>query len=310
MTYPKVTVIGSINGDISFAVDQFPRPNETILAKDSALCMGGKGLNQAIAAACAGAKTAMIGCVGTDSIGDKALGYAKDNGLDLAGIKRVAHTSTGTAGILVNTDRENMIVVSPGANACLSVDDIHAHASLITGADMVVTQLEVPPDTVRAALDMAAKAGVRTVFNPAPATPAAANLIACADIITPNESETQTITGIYPQDEASALEAARALCARGAKDVLITMGEAGYYVFSQGKGEYVKAFAVKAIDPTGAGDVFNGVLAKVLADQGSLRMAARHASAAAALSVQCAGAEGAAPNWPQIQDFLAQNAPV
>ncbi|MDQ7019938.1 MAG: ribokinase [Robiginitomaculum sp.] len=310
MKHPKVTVIGSINGDISFAVDQFPRPNETILATGSALCMGGKGLNQAIAAARAGATTTMIGCVGTDSIGDRALGYAKDNGLDLTGIKRVSHTSTGTAGILVNTDGENMIVVSPGANACLTADDLHRHKGLITGAEIVITQLEVPPGTVRAALDMATKAGVRTVFNPAPATPEAADLIAYADIITPNESETQTITGIYPHDEASASEAAKALCARGAKDVLITMGEAGYYVFSQGEGEYVKAFAVKAIDPTGAGDVFNGVLAKVLASHASLGEAARHASAAAALSVQCPGAEGAAPDWLQIQDFLTQNAPV
>ena len=310
MKHPKTTVIGSINGDISFAVDQFPRINETILANHSTLCMGGKGLNQAIAAARAGAITTMIGCVGMDSIGDKAIAYAKDNGLDLAGIKRVSHTSTGTAGILVNTDRENMIVVSPGANACLTPDDLHTHADLITGADMVIVQLEVPPDTVRAVLDIAAKAGVRTLFNPAPATPAAADLIACADIITPNESETQTITGIYPHDEASAHEAANALCARGAKDVLITMGEAGYYVFSKGEGQYFTAFVVNAVDPTGAGDVFNGVLARLLASHATLYEAARHASAAAALSVQCPGAEGAAPDWLQIQDFLTQNTPL
>ncbi|PHS28344.1 MAG: ribokinase [Robiginitomaculum sp.] len=310
MKHPKVTVIGSINGDISFAVDKFPMANETILAKGSALCMGGKGLNQAIAAARAGAQTTMIGCVGTDSIGDKAIAYAKDNGLDLAGLKRVSHTMTGTAGILVNNAGENMIVVSTGANACLTTDDLHTHADLITGADIVITQLEIPADTVRAALNIAAKARVRTLFNPAPATPEAADLIAYADIISPNESETHIITGIYPHDETSASQAARALCALGAKDVLITMGEAGYYVFSQGQSEYFTAFKVNAVDPTGAGDVFNGVLAKVLAGHGSLSDAARFASAAAALSVLRAGAEGAAPDWSQIQDFLTQNATV
>ncbi len=309
MTHPKVTVIGSINCDISFTVQNFPASNETILAQGSCLSMGGKGLNQAVAAACTGAQTAMIGCVGDDTFGHKSMTYARDNALNTSGLKTSFENPTGTAGILVNQSSDNMIVVAPGANADLTPEDIHAHKALITDADIVVAQMEVPGNAVRAAFDLARKAQVAILFNPAPATPEANALVPYADIITPNESETQTLTGIYPKDEDSAHRAAQALCTMGAKTALITMGATGCYLYTKGHGTLIPAFPVRAIDPTGAGDVFNGVLARCLASGDDLPMAARAASAAGALSVMQAGAEGAAPTWAQIQSFLRQMKP-
>ncbi len=304
----KIVIIGSINGDISFFVKDFPAPNETILAKNSLLTTGGKGLNQAVAAARAGAQTVMIGCVGDDLFGQKAVDYLKQNHIAINTLKTVPNTPTGSAGILVSDAGDNMIAVSPGANADLLPADIIARKTEIEAANMLVVQMEIPPDTVKCALQIAANAGVPTLFNPAPATAQSQALIAFADIVSPNESETETITGIYPRDGASALAAAKQLCALGAKSVVITMGEAGYFTYAQddNNGELCQAFAVGAIDPTGAGDVFNGVLARALAGGIALPEAARTASAAAALSVTKAGAEGAAPDWSQIRDFLRQ----
>ncbi|PHS24152.1 MAG: ribokinase [Robiginitomaculum sp.] len=308
MKRAKVTIVGSINCDLSFAVADFPKPHETILANSSSLSLGGKGLNQAIAAACAGADTAMIGSVGNDTFGDKAKAYARGHGVNLAGLKTVSDTPTGTAGILVTRAGENMIIVSPGANACLLADDVLANRALIETTDIVLAQLECPAKAVRTALDLARAGNVYSILNPAPATPEAQGLIACADLITPNECESEAITGIFPQDAPSAEQAAQALCALGAKDVLITMGAMGYYLFSNGQGCLHSAFDITAIDPTGAGDVFNGVLARLLGAGRTLEEAARYASAAGAMSVRHTGAERAAPELADIEAFLAQNA--
>ena len=308
MKHAKVTIVGSINCDLSFAVANFPKPHETILASDSTLSLGGKGLNQAIAAACAGAETTMIGAVGNDTFGDKAKAYACEHGVNISGLKTVSDTPTGTAGILVTRTGENMIIVSPGANAALLSDDVLANRALIETADILLAQLECPAKTVRTAFDLARSANVYGILNPAPATPEARDLIACADLITPNESECEAITGIFPKDAPSAEQATKALCALGAKDVLITMGAMGYYLFSNGQGRLYPAFDSVAIDPTGAGDVFNGVLARLLGAGHTLDEAARYASAAGAMSVRHKGAEGAAPNLADIEAFLAQNA--
>jgi ribokinase len=309
MDQTSIIVVGSINCDISFQVKDFPSINETVLSHDSLLCTGGKGLNQAISAASAGIHTAMIGCIGKDEFGDKAIQYAWDNNLDVSGLKRDAHVPTGTAAIFVNDAGQNMIAVSPGANACLAPADIEAAYAQIQRASLLVVQMEIPADTVRTALQLAAKAGVRSLLNPAPATAETRALIQFCDIISPNEREAQTLTGIYPKDSATAKRAAMRLCELGAKEVVITLGGAGYYIFTQGEGKLFPAFSVTAKDTTGAGDVFNGVMACRLARGDSLHQAAYIASAAGALSVQKPGAEGAAPSEPELQQFLDQNAP-
>ncbi len=303
---PKVIVVGSINCDLSFFMQGFPARNETILARHSLLTTGGKGLNQAVTAARAGADTHIIGCVGEDSFGQTAKTYARQQDVDISAVNSVADAPTGRAGIFVTEAGENMIAVSPGANAKLTPDDIIANADLIKTADIVMAQLEVPAEVVCTAFEIAGKAGVKTLLNPAPATPEAKNLIKLADIISPNETETEIITGIFPHDTDTARAAALCLCHLGARHVVITMGARGYYVFTNGSGTLFAAFVVKAIDPTGAGDVFNGVLARALATGHSLEDAANIASAAGAICVTRQGAQGAAPNWREIQHFLDQ----
>jgi len=301
---PAVTVVGSINCDLSFFVRALPRRHETVQASDFGLGTGGKGLNQAVAAQSAGARTAMIGCIGDDLFGDAARRFAARCGLALGGLKTVSGTPTGTAAIIVNEAGENMIVVSPGANAQLVEADINAHSALIENAAILVTQLEVPVQTVSAALRMAKLAGVRTLLNPAPALPEAKALLPLADIVTPNETEAQSLTGILPGDASSAGAAAQALCGLGAGAVVITMGAQGHYVYEDGQGALFPASPVKAVDATGAGDVFTGVLARMLADGSALTDAAHTAAAAAALSVTSPGAQGAAPDWDSIQSML------
>ncbi len=302
---PAVTVIGSINCDLSFFVRELPQHHETVLAHKSVRGSGGKGLNQAVAAARAGAATAIIGAVGKDVFGETARRYAKQCSIDCSGLKTIGNVPTGTAAILINKAGENMIVVSPGANAQLLGADIHAHALLIQNAAIVVAQLEIPDETVAVAMSMAKTAGVRTLLNPAPVSQGAKDLLALADVVTPNETEAQGLTGILPADEPSARAAAAALCVMGAGAVVITLGAQGYYVFENGAGNLHAAFAVKAVDATGAGDVFNGVLAHQLALGNSLTKSAHVAAAAAAISVTKPGAEGAAPDMVSINNFMS-----
>ncbi len=301
---PAVTVVGSMNCDLSFFVRGLPRPHETVMAHRSAVGVGGKGLNQAAAAARDGARVHMIGAIGDDGFGGTVRAYAKQCGLDLTGLKTVCGVPTGTAAILIDSAGANMIAVSPGANAHLHETDIHTQAALIENAAILVAQLEVPVETVSAAMRLARAAGVRTLLNPAPATENAKDLLHLASLVSPNETEAQSLTGILPNDAHSAQAAAAALCALGAGAVVITMGAKGHYVYENGAGAMHPAFAVEAVDTTGAGDVFNGVLAHRLAQGCSVTEAARAGAAAAALSVTKAGAEGAAPDRDSIDSFL------
>ena len=303
----KITVVGSINSDMTSYISNFPASNQTILAQRSALTIGGKGLNQAVAAAQAGGSVHMIACVGRDVLGDMALRYLEKNQVNTACIKKVEGIATGTANIMVTEKGDNMIAVAAGANSCLLADDILRHKEVIQSSDILIVQLEVPYEAVAAALKIAAEAGVTSILNPAPALEMAGDLLALADIITPNETEVEELVGIYPRDAEAAGQAVEKLRQRGAKNIIITMGEAGYFYAIDEKESFVSSFEVDMVDPTGAGDVFNGVLAVALArEEGPLR-SAQYASAAGALSVMKAAAEGAAPSWAEIEGFLEEN---
>ena len=256
----NIVVVGSINCDQTSFLTQFPKVNQTIFAKSSSLSVGGKGLNQAIAAAKAGANVSMFACVGNDVFGQMAKSYLTENNIDISYLKEISETATGTANIFVNENSENMIAVSKGANACLLPEDIEKNASIIEQADLLIVQLEVPKETVLKALLIAKASDVTTIFNPAPAISSIEELIKLSTIITPNETEVEEIVGIYPDDEATCLEAVIKLRKLGATDVIITLGSKGFYISNGNDEKLVPAISVDAIDPTGAGDVFNGVL--------------------------------------------------
>lgn len=303
----NVVVVGSINCDLTTYVPHFPAKNQTVMAKNSILSMGGKGVNQAVAAAQEGGKVSFVGCVGDDAFADNAIQYMQSHQINTDHVRRIDNAPTGTASILVTDQHDNMIAVSPGANWQLTIEDVIKAEAVIRNADVVIVQLEVPPETVQTALELSRKHHVLSILNPAPAADIASSLYPLADIVTPNESEAAELTGIAVDDMDGVAQAAKIMLSEGVKQVVITLGDRGSYIASQNIQAHIAPFTVDALDPTGAGDVFNGVLAVARARDLPLLEAVTRASAAAALSVTKPLAQGAAPNGHQINQFLQLN---
>ncbi|MDM3872615.1 ribokinase [Porticoccus sp. W117] len=303
----KVVVVGSINCDIAAYVDEFPTPAQTVLARRSNITLGGKGLNQAMASLRAGSDISLIGCIGKDNFGSMALEFLTENDIKTEHIKVIQGTETGVANILVSSRGQNMIAVCPGANANLTPKDVLTAEEQIIGSEVLLTQMEVPVESVKSALTVAAENQIKSIFNPAPALEVAKELFSIAYLITPNEVEVESFTGILPQCYESASEAAIALRQLGAQSIIITMGDKGCFVSENGRNEMIPAYSVEPLDSTGAGDVFNGVLASCLAKSEDLFSAARTASAAAAISVTRHSAQGASPTEAEIKDFIGHH---
>ena len=300
----KIVVVGSSNTDMIIRVPRIPRPGETILGGTFSMAAGGKGANQAVAAARAGGKVAFVARVGDDMFGRQAvLGFKKD-GLTVRHVVKDKIAPSGIALIFVATDGENSIAVASGANGRLSPQDVLAARELIENAQVVVTQLETPLNTVRAAARMAAGKKIPFILNPAPARPLDDELLKKVSFITPNETEAELLTGVRVADDAGAEKAAKILLAKGVKTVIITLGAKGAYVRSERFTGVVPGFEVKALDSTAAGDVFNGALAVSLAEGKPLDQAVRFANAAAALSVTKMGAQPSAPRRAAIEKML------
>lgn len=299
-----ITVVGSINADITTYVRDFPSRNQTVLARNASLTVGGKGLNQAVAAKIAGGEINFIAAIGHDAFGDMAQSYLTQNKINTQYVKIIDGVASGIASIVVSEKGDNMIVVATGANDHLNPNDIMAHKAIIQSGRIVIVQMEIPLETVRTVLLLAHEAGVTSILNPAPGSLAARELLKLADFITPNETETDEIVGIYPQDAQSARLACEKLRQHGSKNIIITMGKEGYYIAINGQESLENPFPVDAIDPTGAGDVFNGVLASALARGMGAFPSAHYAAAAAALSVMKPGAQEAAPSWTEIEKFI------
>ncbi len=285
-----VVVVGSINLDLVVRTARLPGPGETVGGHDYAEHPGGKGLNQAVAAARAGARTALVGAVGDDAAGHRLLDVAAGSGVDTSLVHVRRDSPTGRALITVSDDAENSIVVVPGANAT-------ATASELPPAHVVVAQLEVPHRTVLAAFRSAREIGVRTVLDPAPAGPLADELVEATDVIVPNEHEIELIGG------------REALMERGVQAVVVTRGAAGVVVRERtgaGDADWSQpAFEVDARDTTGAGDAFCGVLAAGLAAGGALAGAVRRAAAAGALAATVPGAVPSLPSRQRIDELLS-----
>jgi ribokinase len=301
----SILVVGSSNTDMLIKLGRIPKPGETVLGGQFASAPGGKGANQAVAAARAGGAVTFIARLGQDMFGDQALGGLAADGINVDYVFRDPGAPSGVALIFVGNHGENSIAVASGANAKLTPADLKRAKAAFGQAGVVVLQLETPLKTVEAAARLAMRAGTRLILNPAPAQPLPEELLRAVYLLTPNESEAEALTGLKVNDEAGAAKAAEALLARGVANVIITLGPRGAFLASKQARGLVPAYRVKPIDTTGAGDVFNGALAVGLAEGKSLLEAARFASAAAAISVTRLGAQTSAPLRKEIDKWLA-----
>ena len=286
-------------------VPRLPRPGETVLGGDFRQAGGGKGANQAVAAARAGAAVAMVGCVGADQPGREAIERLRADRVEVAQIGRQVDATTGVALILVADDGQNSIAVAPGANARLTPELVRAAAPLIATASVVLVQLEIPLDAVAETVTLALDHGARVVLDPAPAQALPDALWPHLAVITPNVAEAEALTGSPIRNPADARRAAGLLLDRGVEAAIVTLGAGGVLVATRGTQTAIAGLAVDAVDTTAAGDTFAGVLAARLAEGADLVDAARFANAAAAVSVTRMGAQPSIPTRADITRMLA-----
>ncbi|WP_108482023.1 ribokinase [Oceaniglobus ichthyenteri] len=301
-----IVILGVFVADASFRADRQPEMGETILGKSFALGPGGKGSNQAVAAARVGGDVHFITRLGQDTFGDMALDLWRDAGVNPA-ITRHGDNYTGAAYIFLDAATgDNAIIICPGVAGTITADDLIAQSDLIKGAGVFMTQLESPVPAARAGLQIARDAGVTTILNPAPAADLDDGLLALCDWITPNESEAEGLTGVPVHNAEDAGRAAEALLARGVGSVIITLGAQGVLVCHDGVHTVVPALSPgPVVETTGAGDAFNGAFATALARGDDPIAAARFGCAVAGISVTRAGAAASMPTLAEVTDLLA-----
>lgn len=305
----RILVVGSANMDLVVRTARLPKAGETLLGGEFMTAFGGKGANQAVAAARLGGAVHFAACLGNDAFGNlHREGLAGEN-INLDALKIDRDTPTGTAVILLTESGENTIVVAPGANNALLPDDIQALRDLFNTVDVVISQLEIPLDTVETTLRLARECGVFSILDTGPARPLSPATIALADLVSPNESETETLTGIHVDSIESARAAAKHLRDMGAKEVVIKLGKRGCLYLGQEE-FYQPAFNIDAVDTTGAGDAFTAALA-VAWGKLPVPEILLFANAAGALAAMVAGAQPSMPDFAKVTDFLKQRgAPV
>ncbi|WP_223454348.1 ribokinase [Pseudomonas sp. GL-RE-19] len=299
----KVVVIGSLNMDLVTRAPRLPKGGETLIGQSFTTVSGGKGANQAVAAARLGAQVSMIGCVGSDAYGEALRGALLAEQIDCQAVSTV-EGSSGVALIVVDDSSQNSIVIVPGANGALTAEAIDRFDSVIRAADVLICQLEVPDASVGHALKRGRELGKTVILNPAPASrPLPADWYASIDYLIPNESEASALSGLSVDSLETAQAAATRLIALGAGKVIITLGAQGS-LFADGlRFEHFPAPAVKAVDTTAAGDTFVGGFAAALAAGNDEAQAIRFGQVAAALSVTCAGAQPSIPALSDVQAF-------
>lgn len=302
MKKPKIIVIGSSNTDMVVKVPHIPAPGETILGTDFLTIPGGKGANQAVAAARAGADVTFITCVSDDSFGKQSVENYKNEGIDTSCIKVQPGIHSGIALINVAVDGENSISVAPGANSHLLPEDIYGFEPVFDEAKIVLTQLEIPMETVEAAAEVAHAKGIPFILNPAPGAAIPDSLLSKVSIISPNETEAAIITSRKNFSEKDVPEMAGEIFEKEGITVLLTLGSKGVYLKTFDFEGLIPGFKVKAVDTTAAGDVFNGALSAALAGEMDLKEAVDFAQRAAAISVTRMGAQPSAPTLDEIQN--------
>jgi ribokinase len=302
----KVIVVGSINMDLVVRARRIPTPGETVLGSDFGTFPGGKGANQAVAAARQGADVAFLGRVGSDSFGEQLISKLQAEGIDTQHIGVDPTAASGVALITLDAVGQNSIVVASGANHELTPRHIQEASASFIDADILLLQLETPLATVTAAARLAKSQGVKVVFNPAPAQPLPDGLLSNLDVLIPNESETALLTGL-PVDSLEQVEtAARRLLARGVRSVVVTLGKRGALYVTQGlPAGHIPAYTVDVVDTTAAGDSFVGALSVALAEGHSLEDAVQVGCAAGALATTRLGAQPSIPSRVEIEAFTA-----
>ncbi len=299
---PKVTVIGSVNTDLVIKAPKLPDPGETILGGSFAVIPGGKGANQAVAAARLGAQVIMLGSVGDDTFGERLRAGLAADGIDVAPVRVARGVASGVALITVDQQGRNTIVVASGANMQLTIADVDAVEDAISTSQVVMLQLEVPLDVVVHAAQLARSKGVTVVLDPAPARPLPPTLYQSVSVIHPNELEAQILTGVPVPDEHGARLAAARLLQMGCSAAIIKLGARGVFVATASSAESVPGIPVDVVDTTAAGDAFAGALAVALGESRTLSEAARFANVVAALKVTRLGAQ---PSMPTRNDVVA-----
>lgn len=291
---PKIVVVGSANTDLVVKVPSIPAPGETVLGGDLVRASGGKGANQAVAAARLGAEVTFIGCLGHDDLGDAYYAQLIKEGMDLRFLRRTVERPSGVALIFVGPDGENAIAVAPGANALLTAADVNAAEAAFREADAVLTQLEVPLDAVHQAVELGKRHGAKVILNPAPAPPEPlpTSLLQDIDVLTPNRQEARAIAG----SGESPRDAADRLRGLGVGAVVMTLGAEGAWLLSDEGEAVIPGRKVAAVDATGAGDCFSGALTVALAEGKNLAEAVRWATVAASISVTRLGAQPSLPS--------------
>ncbi|HAS61112.1 MAG TPA: ribokinase [Vibrio sp.] len=301
----KLVVLGSVNADHVLQVPSFPRPGETLHGHNYQVIPGGKGANQAVAAARLNADVGFIACVGDDSFGINIRESFKLDGINTQGVKMQPNCPTGIAMIQVSESGENSICISAEANNYLTAELIETDLAAIRDAKYLLTQLETPLDGIERAVQAAKEAGTSVILNPAPAKELPASLLSNVDVITPNETEAEVLTGITVVDEETAQLAANALHLKGIEIVMITMGAQGVWLSQNGQGELIAGFRVDAVDTTAAGDTFNGAFVTGLLEDMPIESAIKFAHGAAAISVTRLGAQTSIPHRDEVEEFIA-----
>ena len=310
MSAATIVVVGSLNMDFVTRVERLPAPGETVLGRDFQMIPGGKGANQACAAARLSddsTRVKMVGRVGYDVFGDHLKANLSAAGVDVSAVHATRASATGVALISVDRSGQNSIVVASGANHALAASEVEAMRPIFRGARLVLFQLESPLATVAPALRVAREEGARTILDPAPAQPLKAELLESVDILTPNETEALLLLGRMPGrvELDQAPELAKLLRALGPRSVVLKLGDRGSFCYDGQAEIFSSAFPVEARDATAAGDVFNAGLAVALSEDRSLAEALRFANAAAAISVTRVGAQSSVPSRAEVEAFLA-----
>ncbi|KIS04057.1 ribokinase [Paucilactobacillus wasatchensis] len=298
----KVTVLGSLNVDTTLRIKRMPQPGETLMTENKSSAAGGKGANQAVAAARAGAQTSFIGKVGKDSAGQFMVESLNDDQINTDGIAVDETVGTGSASILLDEEGQNSILVYGGSNKRVSKQEVDAAAEQIKHADFVIAQFETPQEAALEAFKMAKENGVVTILNPAPAAQIDPALLQVTDLIVPNETESASLTGIEITDDASMVASAKAFEKMGVKNLIITVGSKGAFYSTATEHDFVPAFKVKAVDTTAAGDTFIGALSSQLkTDLSNIATALVFAQRASSITVQRLGAMPSIPTVAEIK---------